>query len=324
MIELPPLPPPGASGPEICDIMRRYMAVERNITREQKRALAYHMESCRDCEREYRLLKRVDDLVASLPPSAPSARVDQAVMAAIAARTREGSLQHANTPPAPPLILKPARARSKVGWLIAAAAVLFLALGSAFLLPRLLPSSLQGFALPTNLSWSGYVLYHTQDMMSSNGHPYQIVTYHNLHDNAMNVETVMNGKLDVVVVRDDQKTLGLDMMNHVAQWGADEWLSDETVFDLAQLRKDLQSGHAVYLGKDRFNGQDVYRVRCGNGQILLLNMQYQPVNVLSADSKPMYGTFHVMTPAQVSNSMWDMSMPKDFTMGQLPQKATML
>ena len=93
--------------------------------------------------------------------------------------------------------------------------------------------------------------------------------------------------------------LGMDMMHHVAQWNADAWAVDDSVFDLAELRHELQTKSAVYLDKESFQGQEVYRIRCKDGLVMLLDMDYMPVNVLQGSSssdmaKPMYDTLKLM------------------------------
>jgi hypothetical protein len=136
----------------------------------------------------------------------------------------------------------------------------------------------------------------------------------------------MKGTFDVVVVTDQQKMLGKDMMHHIAQEGQSvaNWAIDGSVFELRQLRQDLTARHTVYLGKSTFANQEVYQLRASNGQILLLNMRYLPVNVLSTSSNtstPLYATCELMPTAQVSDSMWDMQVPSNFRMGQLPTKS---
>jgi hypothetical protein len=335
---LPALPPKGALGPEVCATMQLYIAVSHDLPVEQARVVAAHVQICRDCAWEQRLASRATTMVASLDTSAPSPRVDEAVMAAIAARSGRNVTA---TRPAQPLPYKPkARKRAPLRiatGLVAAAAVFVVAmLTSAHMLPGFpLPGSLTvkpaatrqvqpqpqaAFDIPKNLSWNNYVLYNTQTMTNAKGERYQITAYNNLAEDVMNVETVMDGKLDVVVVMDDHRALGLDMMHNVAQWKADSWGVDESMFDLAQLRSDLQAKHAVYLGKDTFNGQSVYRIRLQNGLVLLLDMQYQPVNVLRSDGSVVYDKFQLVPHSKMPESMWDMSVPKGFKLGKLPKK----
>jgi len=322
--ELPPLPPPGSTGPEVCSVISLYLAVARDLTPYQARIVAGHLQICPECAREQRQMGRATNLIASLEGSEPSARVDQAVMAAIAARSRNQSL---STPqpfmrPATPYRNTPSRRPIRVGGLVAAAAVLVVGLFSVlhFVLPGPTQSA---FAVPANVLWDNYVLHHTQTMTDSKGQSYHVESYHDMATDHMNVETTMDGKLDVMVVSDGHQTLGIDMMKHVAQWNADAWSSDDSIFDLIQLRKDLQSGKATYLGKGQFQGKEVYRIRDDTGDVLLLDMQYRPVNVLESASdagKPMYEKLELLKPTQVPDSMWTMTVPAHDKMGTLPPK----
>ncbi len=101
-----------------------------------------------------------------------------------------------------------------------------------------------------------------------------------MNDDMMNVETTMGTKLDVMAVSDGHQTLVMDMKHNVMQMNANAWLTDDSMFNLNQLNKDLKSHQATYLGKGQYNGQEVYRIRDENGDILLLDMHYKPVNVL--------------------------------------------
>ena len=100
---------------------------------------------------------------------------------------------------------------------------------------------------------------------------------------------------------------------------------DETPFNLAQLRSDMSANRATYLDKDTFHGQAVYRIRCPDGLVLLLSMNYQPVNVLRGavgpgTGEPVYDTLRLMPASDISSSMWDMRVPAGFRMGTLPPK----
>ncbi|HLZ57146.1 MAG TPA: hypothetical protein VKR06_09380 [Ktedonosporobacter sp.] len=328
--ELPPLPPAGAIGSAICATMRLYISVLRDLPPEQVRVVLVHVQGCKTCSLEYQLASRTTQMVASLDSSVPSSHVDKAVMAAIAARKRHTGPVRLSEP-ARPLVLataKPPRRRKlpvRLAGLVAAAAVLLVA---ALLSAHLLLPGSTAFALPANLSWNGYVLHHTQTVMSAGGEQYQIDAYHDMATDRMNVTTKMDGKMEVVVVQDEngKKMLGKDMMNNVAQWQPpDSWSVDDSMFDADALRGDLQAKRAVYQGIDAFKGQQVYRIGWSNGTALLLNMQYEPVNVLK-DAKgpgtgtPVYDTIQLLQPSQVSDSIWDMSVPKNFKMGKLPPK----
>ncbi len=320
--DLPPLPPPGSIDPEACSVIRLYLAVARDLSPYQARVVAGHLQICPECARTQRQMGRTTNLIASLAESEPSVRVDQAVMAAIAARSRNQPLSAPFTRPATPHRAVPRRRPVRVGGLVAAAAVLVVGLFSVlhFVLPGPTQSA---FAVPANISWDNYVLHHTQTMTDSKGQSYHVESYHDMATDHMNVETTMNGKLDVMVVSDGHQTLGIDMMKHVAQWNANAWSSDDSIFDLTQLRKDLQSSKATYLGKGQFQGKEVYRIRYDTGDVLLLDMQYRPVNVLESASdadKPMYDKLELLKPTQVPDSMWDMTVPSGDKMGTLPQK----
>jgi len=326
--DLPPLPSPEASGAGVCAIMRLYMAVAQDISAEQLRIVSDHIQTCQLCSHEHLHIQRATRLVAELEASSPSSHVDQAVMAAIAARVHHHGEQEPASAPSRSIAL-PRRSRRtsmrRLATLAAVAALLLMVLITAqFLSGYFLPGSQTAFALPANLSWGSYVLYHTQTKLTAHGEPYQISTYHQLATNHMNVETVMDGKIDVMMVTDGSRALGLDMMHHVAQWDAHNWGVDESMFDLARLRQDLQAGRALYLGKDDFKGRQVYRIRCDNGLVLLLDMQYRPVNVLQGASSPgtgtpVYTTVRLLSAAQVPASMWSMTIPKGFKMGTLPK-----
>ena len=129
--------------------------------------------------------------------------------------------------------------------------------------------------------------------------------------------------IDVIAVGNNQETLGMDTLHHVAQMGADNWMVDDSLFDLAQLRHDFQTKGATYIGIETFGGQTVYRIRCKDGLVMLLDMQYRPVNVLRGAAgpgtgEPIYTDLQLLAPSQVSVSMWDMSVPPGYHMGTLP------
>ncbi len=318
---LPPLPVPGSTGPEVCSVIRLYLAVAQDLSPYQVRIITGHLQMCPECAREQRQMNRTTNLIANLEGSVPSAHVDQAIMAAIAARSRRPlSTQRQKTTPyrSAPRHKGPVR----VGGLVAAVAVLVVGLFSV--LHFVLPGPAQtAFAVPATISWDHYVIYHSQTMIGSKGQNFRVESYHDMATDHMNVETTIEGKLDVMAVSDGHQTLGIDMMNHVAQWNADAWSSDDSIFDLAQLRANLQSGKANYLGKGQFQGKDVYRIRDDTGQVLLLDMQYRPVNVLedaNSAKTPMYDKLELLKPTQVPDSMWNMTVPSDDKMGTLPVK----
>src|SRR5258708_6471347 len=367
--DLPPIPSTGEKGSHVCDTIQLYLGILEELPPEQARLVREHVRTCNDCTAVQRQMEQATWLLARLPASTPSERVDHAVMDAIAARSNSrvaadaDNKQQATYANAQPVEVgdrkgrpygdrkgrpygdrksrpygdrkgRPyggykGRANRGSGRVIGAVGALALAAALVLALLATLhfggDPATQAFTLPSNLSWNGYVLYHTETRIDAKGERYSVNTYHDMATGRMHVETVMPGSMDVVVVGDDRTMLGLDMMHHVAQWGADAWSVDETPFDLAQLRGDLNAQRAVYLDKDTFHGQPVYRVRTRNGLVLLLDMNYRPVNVLSGavgpgTGEPMYDTLVLMPSSHVSSSTWDMSVPEGFRMGALPNR----
>lgn len=325
-IDLPPLPKAGEAGPHVCAIVRLYLAVIDDLSPEQVELLAQHVSACPPCDEEFRLLTRSTRLVGSLAATAPSPRVDRAIMAAVTAQKRERS-QQITQPLARVRQTSRRRPTRLISELVAAAAVIMLALLASLHISGLFGTTgtRQAFALPSQLSWSQYVLYHSETRVAAGGAIYRVDSYHNLGTGQMRVETTMDGQIDVVAVGDERAMLGMDMLHHVAQWGADAWAVDDSMFDLSELRRELQANTAVYLDQETFRGQQVYRIRCKGDLVLLLDMQYRPVNVLKGAAgpgtgTPLYDTVKLMPVSQVSPSMWDMSIPPGFQMGTLPPK----
>lgn len=366
---LPPLPAPGERGPHVCEIIRLYLAVlpDLSLMPAQQAIIDDHLRICASCTEEQRLLNESERLLADLSAveTTPSARVDQAVMAAIAAREavlnrgNEGSRAEASSAPtsretnptdrqlvgaklASALVNTPTSGRStpttigsrfgqrrrhkrRRGRLVvlisqlAVAAIFLLALLATIHFATGVLAPATTFALPANLTWNDYVLYHTQTKTDAQGKRYQVLSYHELSSGNMHVETVMPGQMDVVVVKAGQQMIGKDMMHHVAQMDPQGWLVDDSAFDLAALKSDLQAHRAIYEGKDTFHGQIVYRVRLPDGLVLLLDMHYQPVNVLQgASGSPVYDTLRLIPVQQVPDSMWWTQVPAGFHMGTLP------
>jgi len=317
--DLPPLPRAGEIGPQVCNTVRLYLAVLNDLAPEQVDQVLQHVSTCASCTAEFHLMNGATRLVAGLPTTTPSLRVDAAIMALQTA----GNGARSRKPARRALLSR--RATWLIGQL-AVAAVLLIALLTATHFSSIAPGVHQSFQLPPNLSWSGYVLYQSDTRVDANGMVYRVESYSELGaDRMQHVETVADGRLDVVAVGDQHAMLGKDMIHHVAQWGADAWGVDDSLFDLAQLRHDLQTKAAVFLDKENFRGQDVYRIRTKDGLVLLLDMDYMPVNVLQGTSgpgtgEPMYDTVKVIPASQVSSSMWDMSVPRGFQMGTLPAK----
>jgi hypothetical protein len=334
-LDLPPFPAMGATGPQVCEAVRFYLAIVDELPFEQVRVLSAHVQECSACAAEFRMIQHVTRLVTTLPESVPSKRVDDAIMAAIQQRGSQASLspQVTGVGSARPLVRRlPERKhfmQRRSAALALAAALLVLVLGGVFLRNLIFPSgSSQAFTLPQDLSWNGYVLHYTQARVDTQGRSYQVEVYQDLGSNQMHIESSMQGQFDVVVVTDAQDMLGEDMMHHVAEKGeaVASWAIDGSLFNLSELRQDLAKNQMIYLGQETFQGEQVYILRSSNNQILLLNMQYMPVNVLQGytgpgTGKPFYQTFTLMPAAQVSNSMWDMQVPSNFRMGQLPAQS---
>lgn len=338
--QLPSLPASGERGPHVCEIIRLYLAVlpDLSLTPAQQAIIDDHLRICAACEYEQQLLTEAEQLISNFSTleTNPSVRVDQAVMAAIAAQSElpaqfspvpsTPSAQSAPPPSIPVVKRQRPRKRGRLVVLlgqVAMAAILLLALLATLHFASNVLAPATTFALPTNLTWNGYVLYHTQTKVDAQGERYQVQSYHELSSGNMHVETVMPGQMDVVVVKAGQQMLGEDMMHHVAQMDPQGWLVDDSAFDLATLRSDLRSHRAIYLGADTFRDQSVYRVRLPNGLVLLLNMQYQPVNVLQGavgpgTGAPIYDTLRLIPAQKVPDSTWWTQVPAGFHMGTLP------
>jgi len=320
---LPPLPAANQSGPEVCAVIRLYLAIIDDLTDEQAALLNAHVAICAACGEEFRLLERATLLVGSAVATAPSPRVDAAIRAMIEGR---GQRQQA-VPTLAFIRRRPVPRRrlvSLTGGLVTAAVVL-LALFASLHFSSIFDNTGKqiAFALPANLSWNQYVIYHSETRIGADGQLYQVDSYDDMNTGDMRVETKMDNQLDVIAVGNNQETLGMDTLHHVAQMGADSWMVDDSLFDLSQLRHDFQTKDATYIGTDTFRGQKVYRIRCKDGLVMLLDMQYRPVNVLRGavgpgTGEPIYTSLQLLLPSQVSTSMWDMSIPPGYHMGTLP------
>ena len=314
---LPPLPAIAVSKPKVCELVQRYLAVWDDLTPEQKQAVTGHVDFCARCAAAQHLMSQATELLAHMPSSTPSPRVDRAIMAAIATQANG---RRAKTPRSLLLGNKPF-----LPALVAAVLVLATLAGTYLMGSSMLSTPRQAFVLPANLSWTSYVLYQTESRLDKKGEHYYINSYYDMRNGQMHVETMQGDTLDVVAISDSHETLGMDEIHHVAQMGADEWMVDESMFSLSQLHRDMQAKRAVYLGTDEFKGQKVYRIRAANGLVLLLDMHYLPVNVLrgavgSGTGEPVYDTLQLLSHAQVSESMWNMGVPTGFQMGRLPEK----
>lgn len=314
--DLPPLIG-SVYGPSACATVQLYLAVLDDVTPEQAQLVFEHVKSCAECRAELRLLRRVALLAADSAEFAPPSRVDQVVMAAI---TLKGQAPHH-------VFTRRFMRERHSPWLMlfAAAAVLVVVMMTTFQLLSALFSPPRAFALPTNLSWSSYVLYHTETMVGTGEVQYHIYCYHDLGTGLMRVETTAGKDLDIVAVGNGQELLGEDLIHHIAQWGANAWGVDDSLFDLGQLRTDLQTHRAVYLGQGTFRGKEVYRIRMRNGLVLLLDTRYLPVNALHSASgpgtgEPLYETLMMLPAPQVPATVWDARVPAGFRVGMLPTR----
>lgn len=333
--DFPPFPVVDERGPRVCTAIRFYLAIRDDLPFEQVHILSAHVQECEDCAAEFRLLQQATSLVALLPESAPSAHIDEAILAKIQSwdtghRVSTSAQFHPeNRATARPF---PSRKRMTGSWPwlggALAAALLLLVLAGISLHGLIFPANnTSTFQLPANLSWNGYVLHYTQTRTDTQGKNYQVEVYQDLGTHQMHIESTMSDQFDVVVVTDASTMLGKDMMHHVAQMGSEvePWVVDGSLFDLAHLRQDLATQRAAYLGKGRFQGQEVYQVHISDNQVLLLNMYYLPVAVLRDFTGPgtglsLYDTCELTPSAQVSETMWDMQVPSSFQMGELPSR----
>lgn len=328
-IDFPPFPTPGARGPQVCASVRFYLAIINDLPLEQTRILSGHLQTCPGCTAEFRLLQHATHMVAALPESAPSARVDTAILAVLAGRSELPRRLQPEKQTDPRISVLPknrSTRRSGAAVLALVAALLVLVLAGMFLRGLIFPNAF-AFQLPANLSWNGYVLHYTQSRLDEHGQSYQVEVYQDLGTDQMHIESSMPGQFDVIVVATPTTMLGKDMMHHVVQIGnsVEGWAVDGSLFELAHLRQDLATRRAIYLGQGTFQRQQVYQVRASNGQVLLLNLHYLPVGVVhgvngSGSDASVYETYQLMTSAQVSDSMWDTSIPPGFRMGKLPCK----
>lgn len=341
-LHLPPLPPSESPDSNTCARVRLYLAVWNDLTPAQRELVSAHVAICERCTREQRLMNHVTFLITRLEETQPSQRVDVAVMAAIAAhqqRQAERASHGSSIMETQPTRYTP-YTRNEQGSrmegatfrylsILVAAAVVLLAIFTTTRLAKQSASSV--FLIPSTLSWGAYVLYHTQRETDNSGEQYQVLSYHDLASQRVHVETVRDSDLDIVYVgsmNQAMPSLAMDEIHHVAQRNAVAWGIDpniEPMFDLSELRHELQNKSAVYADEDRFRGQKVYRIRCKNGLMLLLDTQYHPVNVLVGavgigTGEPLFDTVQLLSKNIFDNSMWSMQVPNGFTMGTLPAK----
>src|SRR5438105_4030041 len=259
---MPPLPKAGEYGLQVCSTVRLYLAILDDLSPREIQLLREHVDNCADCATVHRLMQRTTRAFASLPESAPSSHVDQAVMSAIAAKSNRkiptSGQNNRHAIPTPSSITSARRPRRsivgatlvvalgggavarrggaalksravKTAASVALAVVLLLALFTTIHFSG--SPTTQAFRLPSNLSWSGYVLYHSETRIDAHGLRYYVNCYHDLGSDSMHVETLMPDHLDVIAVGNHQAMLGLDMMHHVAQWGGNDCSVDERAFD---------------------------------------------------------------------------------------------
>lgn len=318
---LPPLPSETAPSTDTCQVVHLYLAVWDNLTDEEKRKVMEHIQHCETCSHEMHLFQEADRIVAGLKASRPSERVDNAVYAAIANRSRTQPIPFTRRrQQAEGRYTRPRKWRS-----ITLVASLLLLCAASLAIYTSLISPARQFQIPANLSWNGYVLHYSQTQTTKDGTKYHEDTYRNLANDMSHVETTMDNKVNVIAVGNKEHgVLGKDMMNHVAQWDAFAWNKSTPMLNLAQVRADLQAGRASYQGKGTFKQHEVYQIDYHNGYILLLDMYYMPVNVLHQKSQgqaePVYDQFEVLRTEKVPQSLWDMSVPQGFKMGVLPPK----
>src|SRR5690348_4640438 len=202
---LPPLPTPEQRGSDVCARMALYIAIWQDLTPSQKTLASRHIQSCETCTQEYQFVNSATKLVSRLSQEStvPSARVDQAVMQAIAAR-RETSRA--------PIKMR-ARSRKQsvfsggssrtASWAAVAAAVLVVLVGGMTFISGLhhntgsttaktetsITQQQQAFSLPATLSWSTGVIYQVQTWTAKNGKQYVTKTYYDPSAHMVNAET---------------------------------------------------------------------------------------------------------------------------------------
>lgn len=334
---LPPLPPSESHNADTCATVSLYLAVWNDLTAAQRDGASAHIAICARCIREQHLMNRVTLLITRLEESHPSQSVDRAVMAAITAQNQQArEIGYANS------VVRPGTHypnHTQGSWrfegtafryisILVTAAVVLLAV---FTTTRFVKQSPGVFLLPSTLSWSAYILYHSQKETDEQGRVYQVMSYHDLSSQRIRVETMRDNVLDMVYVGymdDTLPSLTMDEIHHIAQWNASSWDIDsntESMFDLSELRHELQNQNAVFADEDRFHGQVVYRIRYKNGLILLLDMHYRPVNVLvgavgTGTGEPVFDKLQLLPKQNFSPSLWNIQVPSGFTMGALPAK----
>ncbi len=80
------MPRMGESGPQVCAAVQLYLGVLNDLPAEQGEIIREHVRTCAGCTAVERLIQSTTDIIGGLPASMPSARVDEAVREAVAAR----------------------------------------------------------------------------------------------------------------------------------------------------------------------------------------------------------------------------------------------
>jgi len=305
-----------------CEAIRRSIGVWDDLMPEQRQRVEAHLRSCPACTAEHLVISRATRLLATLEMSSPSARVDKAVMDAMLAQSKRGRVLRFM-----PISSQKRRTHTlQLAGLLMAAVVVLVATFTTVRIMKTPSAAKQAFLLPATLSWSAYILYHSQTKIDARGKRYHVESYHQLNDGYLNVETVQAGMVHVVLIDDGHNTLGMDEMRHIAQYSVQGWgidVSQEALFDVNELRREIAMHQASYLDTDMFRGTAVYRLHCANGLVLLLDMKYNPVNILAGavgpgTGEPIYDRLSLLPPTKVAASMWNMQVPAGFTMGVLP------
>ncbi len=298
---------------EACNVAQPYLGIIDDLPIEQARKVMVHVKQCPRCATELERLRRATQFVASLPITEPSANVDKAIRAAIAAHEAgRSNIRDFRT--------ASSRRKSKrkpvviASSLVAVAAAVAIAL---FTFHNPFMPAQTAFALPGSVNWDGYVLHYTVPRQSANGQ-YNVECYQDLGKNQLHAEAKGPNGSDVVIVGNDQKMVALDKSNQTVQLNADGWKACESAFNLNDLRQGLQSSDMKYAGKSTFKNQEVYQVKDKNGNVLLLDAQYRPVNVLQGgNASPIYATSELMQAKDLPESTWDTNVPTGFKVGKI-------
>src|SRR6266704_3662361 len=86
--DIPPIPQAGKKGPHVCDTIQLYLAILEDLPPEQAQLVLEHVRTCSNCAEVQQQMQQATQVLAKLPESMPSERVDRAVMEAITARSK--------------------------------------------------------------------------------------------------------------------------------------------------------------------------------------------------------------------------------------------